>query len=217
MTMATFALGGLGYWFPSYILWRYEIEGAVDPSNLKQVQDALADASTATGAILVIGGLLGTVIGGWLGDRLRPRFSGSYFLVSGIPMILAFPMFLALPFTPFPAVWGLIFVAIVCLFINTGPANTVLANVTHPSIRAAGYALNILVIHALGDAISPTLIGVVSDLWSSPTSAVKGNLDAGFQAVGITILLSGIAWALGAKHLATDTEKVERQVAAEAA
>lgn len=215
MTLATFALGGIAFWFPSYIVWRHELAGIVDPTNAQAVKDALSEANGIFGPVVVIAGLLGTIVGGVLGDWLRPRYSGSYFLVSGVSMILAFPLFVALPFTPFPAAWGVIFVACLCLFVNTGPANTVLANVTHPSIRAAGYALNILIIHALGDAISPTLIGVISDLCEG-TGQVKGNLDAGFQAVGVTILLSGILWIWGAKHLARDTENVERQLAAEA-
>ena len=78
-------------------------------------------------------------------------------------MLAGFPLFLAVLKAPFPLGWGLIFLACFCLFFNTGPSNTILANVTHPSMRAAGFALNIFVIHALGDVISPVVIGVLSD------------------------------------------------------
>ena len=60
----------------------------------------------------------------------------------------------------------LIFLTCFCLFFNTGPTNTILANVTHPSMRAAGFALNIFVIHALGDVISPVIIGILSDRYN---------------------------------------------------
>src|SRR5207249_8038468 len=48
------------------------------------------------------------------------------------------------------------------LFFNTGPANTILANVTHPSIRASAFALNIFLIHAMGDAPSPPMLGGIA-------------------------------------------------------
>jgi ABC-type dipeptide/oligopeptide/nickel transport system permease component len=68
---------------------------------------------------------------------------------------------------PFPAAWIFVFLAECFIFFNTGPSNTILANVTHPAIRAAGFALNIFVIHILGDAISPFLIGVIAGVGGS--------------------------------------------------
>jgi hypothetical protein len=86
------------------------------------------------------------------------------------------------------------------LFFNTGPTNAILANVTQPSIRAAGFAFNIFVIHALGDAISPPLIGAVNDLSG-------GNRNAGFILVSFTILISALFWFWGAKYLEQDTNR----------
>ncbi len=121
-------------------------------------------------------------------------------------MILAFPLFLAMLVTPFPASWVLVFIACFALFFNTGPTNTVLANVVHPSMRAAGYALNIFIIHIFGDAISPPLIGLFNDLFGSHRSDVwSGNMNAGFLAISGTILLSGLFWIWGARHLDADT------------
>ena len=91
----------------------------------------------------------------------------------------------------------LIFLACFCLFFNTGPTNTILANVTHPSMRAAGFALNIFVIHTLGDVLSPVVIGVLSD---------KYSLTVGFLVVGVMFLVAGAFWLLGARHLQRDME-----------
>ena len=103
-------------------------------------------------------------------------------------------------FTPFPYAWGFVFAAVFCLFFNTGPSNTILANVTHPSIRATAFALNILVIHALGDVISPPIIGWVSDRW---------NMQVAFGVVGFMFLVGGAFWLWGARYLARDTAAVE--------
>ena len=74
-------------------------------------------------------------------------------------MLIAFPMTLLMIWSPFPWAWLFIFLTVFFLFFNAGPTNTILANVIHPSMRGSAYALNIFVIHALGDAISPPLIG----------------------------------------------------------
>ena len=191
MAAMTFAMGGIAFWMPKYIVWHSH--GTID----------LGKANAMFGPIIVVSGLLGTLAGGAMGDWLRPRFGGSYFLVSGAAMAIAFPLFLLLPMTPFPLAWVLIFATSFCLFFNTGPTNTILANVTHVSMRAAGYALNIFVIHALGDAISPWLIGRINDHWREGTTE---NMDPGFIAVSITILLGGLCWLWGARYLARDTE-----------
>ena len=94
------------------------------------------------GAIVVVSGLGATILGGWLGDKLRDRWPGAYFGVSGYSTLLAFPFFLAMLYVPFPAAWGMIFAAVFLLFANTGPTNTILANVTpsafRPTFSAAG-------------------------------------------------------------------------------
>jgi MFS family permease len=191
MTAMTFAMGGIAFWMPKYIVWHSQGTIALEKANL------------IFGPIIVVSGLLGTLAGGAVGDWLRPRFGGSYFLVSGTAMVIAFPLFLLLPITPFPLAWVLIFATSFCLLFNTGPTNTILANVTHVSMRAAGFALNIFVIHALGDAISPWLIGLINDRWKVGTTE---NMDPGFIAVSFMILLGGICWLCGARYLARDTE-----------
>ena len=125
------------------------------------------------------------------------RFSGSYFLVSGVALLFGFPMTLLMLWTPFPWAWVFIFLSVFFLFFNVGPTNTILANVTHPSMRGNAFALNILIIHALGDAISPPLIGLISG---------ADHLDRGFILVSLTMLTGGVCWLMGARHLQRDTE-----------
>ena len=182
MTAMTFAMGGMQLWMPYYL------EG----------RGASPRAATITfGAIVATAGLTSTLAGGIVGDRLRSRFPGSYFLVSGTAMLVGFPVFLAALAAPFPWVWPLIFLACFCLFFNTGPSNTILANVTHPSMRAAAFALNIFVIHALGDVISPVVVGLLNDYFH--------DMNKSFLIVGLMFLVAGVLWLAGARHLKTDT------------
>ncbi|HEY5975847.1 MAG TPA: MFS transporter [Geobacteraceae bacterium] len=152
MTAMTFALGGLAQWMPTFL---YRVHGL-----------DLARANTLFGGLTVVTGIAGTLTGGWLGDLLQRRRADGYLMVSGWGFLLAIPAVVGalLASTIGGCLVGM-FVAELCLFLNTGPLNTVIINVTHRESRAMAFAANIFVIHALGDAISPTLIGFLSDLW----------------------------------------------------
>ena len=184
MTAMTFALGGIGFWMPAYI---HEVRKAGELGNVNFI----------FGAIVVVAGLSATLLGGIAGDKLRDRFPGSYFLVSGAAMLVGFPLSIAMLYVPFPWAWIFIFLACFCLFFNTGPTNTILANVTHPAMRASGYALNILIIHAFGDVISPLVIGAITD--------ATGNMSIAFLVVSGMIFLGGLFWLWGARYLERDT------------
>jgi MFS family permease len=187
MTAMTFAIGGIGFWMPTYV---YEFRYG------KQAD--LGHVNMLFGGITVVAGFVATLAGGWAGDRLRSRFPGSYFLVSAAGLLAGFPMLLGLLYTPFPYAWGFVFLAVFCLFFNTGPSNAILANVTPPSVRATAFAVNIFIIHALGDAISPPAIGWIADKW---------NMNVAFLFVGAMVLVGGFFWLWGARYLAEDTRR----------
>ena len=213
MTGMTFALGGIAHWMPYYMTDRYHALFPEAGFDAKKVVNGIF------GPIVVVSGLAATLLGGLAGDRLRPKVAGSYFLVSAIAMFVGFPMFLAVLYVPVTAetvwvLWALIFLACFCLFFNTGPTNTILANVTHPALRAPAFALNIFVIHAFGDAFSPTVIGFVSDITgvAGPDGKIIPNRTAGFLAVSGMILVGGVLWLLGTKFLARDTANAPHQL-----
>jgi len=184
-TLMTFVLGGLGFWVPAYLRFRGQSSDVGMP---------------IFGAITVVAGLVSTLLGGVIADKLRSRFAGSYFWVSGIGMLIACPFFIVSLYMPFPAAWIPMFVAIFFLFLNTGPSNTALANVSLPAVRATAFAVNILVIHALGDVQAFWLLGYIGG---------HTNMHVAFLFVSGVILLSGLAWLLGVRYLPADTAAVE--------
>lgn len=187
MTAATFAIGGMSFWMPTYI-HEYRMGGGVDEAGKVQ----LANVSFLFGAITVGSGLTGTLLGGYLGDRLRGKIRGAYAAFSGATILLSFPCLMCVLFLPFPVAWWFMGLTIFFMFLGTGPTNTIIANVTRPEIRATAYAVNIFVIHALGDAISPFLIGWVTDATGSMTKA--------FLLVAFSILVAGIVWLVGSRR-----------------
>jgi MFS family permease len=183
-TAMTFAAGGLGFWIAEYLRFRGQPP----------------EARVIFGGITVVAGLTSTIVGGVLADRLRARHPGSDFLVSGIGMILAFPLFVLMLFTPFPLAWGLMFAVIFLLFFNTGPSNAALANVSHPNMRERAFALNILIIHLFGDVAAFPAIGYIGG---------HTNMTVAFFVVSLVMLAAGIVWLLGMKFLGADTAAVE--------
>ena len=185
-TLMTFVTGGLGFWVSAYLRYRNQ-----SPSV----------GMTIFGLITVVAGLVSTLLGGVIADKLRSRFAASYFWVSGIGMLIACPFFVATLYTPFPAAWVPMFFAIFFLFVNTGPSNTALANVSLPAVRATAFAVNILVIHALGDVQAFWLLGYIGG---------HTNMHVAFLFVSGIIFLSGLVWLIGVKYLPADTAAVER-------
>jgi len=152
MTAMTFAMGGLAQWVPTFLYRFHRLD--------------LAQANTYFGGITVVAGIAGTLIGGWLGDFLQKKTGKGYLLVSGWGFIIGAPLTIyALVTSSVTACLVTIFFAEFFLFLNTGPLNTIIVNVTAPALRARAFAVNIFIIHALGDAISPAMLGWLSDYW----------------------------------------------------
>ena len=186
-TLMTFAVGGLAFWVPAYLHFRGQSSDVGMP---------------IFGLITVVAGLVSTLLGGIIADKLRPRFPGSYFWVSGIGMLIACPFFIVSLYTPFPAAWIPMFLAIFFLFLNTGPSNTALANVSLPAVRATAFAANIFVIHAFGDVQAFWLLGYIGG---------HTNMHVAFLFVSGIIFISGLVWLIGVKYLPGDTAAVENQ------
>src|SRR5256714_10707214 len=184
MTALTFAIGGMSFWVPGYLEYR-----GLPPSS-----------RIIFGGILVFGGATATLSGGLAGDFFRKRFAGPCFFRSGFGDMICFSFSVLMLFTPFPAAWIMMFLAIFFLFFNTGPSNTALANVTNPAVRSTAFALNILIIHALGDATAPPLIGAVAD---------RTNMNVAFFLVSAMMLVAGVLWLWGTKFLQSDTAPVD--------
>ncbi len=185
----TFAIGGMVFWMPTYI---FEYRGA----------GSLAQVNLIFGGIVVLAGTAATFLGARAAERLKQQRSGAYFLVSGGAMLLGFPLFVAALYIPFPFAWVLMFLATFCLLFNTGPANTIIADVNSAAMRTFAYSVNIFAIHALGDVISPLIIGAIAD--------AKG-MNVAFLFVSLFFLIGGAFWLYGARFLEDDTQRAVMQ------
>jgi len=80
------------------------------------------------------------------------------------------------------------------LLLNTAPLNAAILNSAGAHIRATAIALNLFIIHFLGDALSPWLIGKVSD---------RSSLEAGFITTVIATAISSAILFYGSRFAPT--------------
>jgi MFS transporter, Spinster family, sphingosine-1-phosphate transporter len=178
MAMMTFAQGGLLVWMPTFL------------SRMRGY--SLLDANKLFGLIIAIDGTVAALAGGWLGDRLLLRTQSAYYLVSAASMGIGIPVMAVALFTRGPTMIPGIALAGFLLLLNTAPLNAAIINSVGGHIRATAIAVNLFVIHFLGDAFSPWLIGKVSD---------RSSLETGFistvvaTAVSSAILFYGMRFA----------------------
>jgi MFS family permease len=178
LAMVTFALGGLQVWMPTF---------------LSRVRGVPLDRANLTfGGIVAITGISATLIGGWISDYRLRRDPGAHYRISAYSLLFGAPaMLLAILWTG-PLMFPAIAAAAFLLLLNTGPLNAALVTSVGAHVRATAVAINLFVIHLLGDAFSPAIIGLIS---------THSSLQTGFLAavaavfVGAAVLFYGARFA----------------------
>ena len=209
MSAYTFAIGGMLVWVPPYLF------------NTRMFDQERA--SQALAGVTFAAAVIGMLTGGWLADRLAKAKPEALFLVPGVAMLASIPfVVMALMSTGAPVIYASIFAAETLMFVNTGPCMAIIANVVQPNLRAAALAISYAAVHFLGDIWSPWLIGKAADMFGDPETmnssigrALKAvgavptqvagqrpeNLVAGLLILLPALLLSGIVFLAGARHL----------------
>ena len=147
--MYIFAIGGLAAWMPTFL------------SRVRGIP--LARANEIFGGILGFDGAVAALVGGWLGDRMLRRDNAAHYRLSAWGMLAAVPFMVVGIFHAGSLMYPAILVSVFFLFLNTGPLNAALVNSVAAPIRATALAINLWVIHMLGDVPSPFLMGFISD------------------------------------------------------
>jgi len=173
----TFSLGGISWWMPSFL---QRIDGRSQSS-----------AAYIMGAITVVAGLGGTITGGTIAQKWSRTNSKALYLVPAISAAIAVPPALVCFFGPHNLTLYGLGAAIFLIFLGTGPVNAATLNAVRPEIRATAMAGQLFIIHALGDAISPRIIGAVSD---------RSTLNLGLGSTLITMLLAAVIFFIGSRY-----------------
>jgi MFS transporter, Spinster family, sphingosine-1-phosphate transporter len=179
-TAYTFAMGALSHWGPTLLQRKFQV--------------STGSAGTMFGGIAVITGILGTFLGGNLTDHWQKKSQDAGVWISGVTLVFATPIIAwALLVGKLETTYVLFFIGMFLLFVNTSPVNALTVSCLPASIRATGVALNVLLIHLFGDAVSPEWVGHISTRSGGSGSALAHALLITLPA----ILISGLAlwWA----------------------
>lgn len=172
----TFALGGLAFWMPAFLERAHGIPRS--------------EATVSFGTIVVITGFVGTFAGGWLGDYCAKYSQRAYLWLSSIATLVAAPfVWFALTAQSHTLYIACMVAAQFLMFLSTGPINAATINLVPASDRATAIALEVFIIHLLGDVPSPPLIGALSD---------HSSLAAAVKIVPIAVVIGGCIWAWAA-------------------
>ncbi len=158
-TAYTFAMGAFATWGPSFFVRVHGMK--------------LERADTFFGGMMVVTGLLGTFIGGFIASELQKRNRAGYAWLMALSILGALP-FAVLTFTVGNP--GLsrssLALAMFFLWFSTGPVNTMILETVPVNLHASAMALSIFVIHLFGDLWSSEIVGRLADHWHDLQKAV---------------------------------------------
>jgi MFS family permease len=188
-TALFFVLGADAYWLPTLLTRRFGM--------------SVGEAGTLSGGVIVIGGLVGTLVGGYAADWRRRRSPRADLEVS-ICGFVASAVLVGLALVV-PAAWfvPLFLLAVVSLYLYTGPFTAISQNVVVPSMRGSAVTITLVIAHLFGDSYATALVGLLSD--------ALGSLQIALLIVSPALLLTaaGLA-ALALRSIEADTLKMDQ-------
>jgi MFS family permease len=197
-TMLYFVLTSNAFWLPILLTRRFNL--------------SVGKAGLLAGVVLVAGGLIGTLAGGWISDR-RAKNNPSAPLQVGIAGFLLGAIFITIALIaplnvgPIPVFVPSFVLAVVFLYLYSGPFAAIAQNVVSPGLRASAVTMLLFISHVFGDSHSTFDVGWISDR--------IGSLQTALLITSPTLLvLAAIIAATGLSSVTGDVVKMERDWAA---
>jgi MFS family permease len=180
---------GLIFWLPSFFSRSFGLE--------------LAQVGWFYGSIVLVGGVAGTWLGGWLGDRVGPRRPAAYALIPAICFLVAAPVFAFGLFAPSLAVgWALFAVGQMLALAWLGPVIAAVQHIVPPNMRATASASFLFINNLIGIGFGIFFLGFMSDRMTRAhgADALKYSILYGLA----FYLLSALIYAVAATRLRRD-------------
>jgi MFS family permease len=192
-TALYFVLASNAFWLPTLLVRRFNL--------------SVSQAGLFAGIVLVLGGLIGTLAGGWIADRLAKKNPAAYlqvgivgFLIGAVFIVIS--LVAPLNIGPVPIFVPAFLITVTALYLNAGPFTAVAQNVVTPALRASSVTMLLFVSHVFGDSHSTFDVGFL---------AVKlGSLQAALLITSPTLLIvAAILAATGLRSVRPDTQAME--------
>jgi MFS family permease len=153
-----------------------------------------------------LGGAIGTIMGGYLADKLGAKDMRWYLWVPAIPTLFVPPLIIVAMFLDSSSL------ALACLFFSAifgafylGPTIAITHTLVTPSMRAMASAILFFVLNLIGLGLGPLAVGAISDALAP--SLGSDSLRYAIAAVSIVALLSMVCFYMAAKRLPADLER----------
>jgi MFS family permease len=172
-----FAIYGAGNWYAAFLMRSHGM--------------TLLEAGTSLAIVTVIGGALGTALGGIISDRLATRRQDSryYLWVPALSLLIGFPITQSLFIVANTSVViALIVPVVLCSAAYLAPSITATYTLVGIRERALASALLLFILSLIGLGLGPLIAGLTSDL-----------LRQSFMSRGLTepeALAEGLRWSL---------------------
>lgn len=194
-TALYFVLASNAFWLPTLLVRRFDL--------------SVSQAGLFAGIVLVLGGLIGTLAGGWIADRLARKNPAAYlqvgivgFLIGAVFIVIS--LVAPLNIGPIPIFVPAFLITVIALYLNAGPFTAVAQNVVSPALRASCVTMLLFVAHVFGDSHSTFDVGFLADR--------LGSLQSALLITSPTLLiLAAIFAATGLRSVKPDTEAMEEE------
>jgi predicted MFS family arabinose efflux permease len=141
---------GLIFWLPSFFARSYGLE--------------LAEVGWFYGSIVLVGGVAGTWLGGWFGDRTGAGNPGVYARIPAICFLIAVPLFaIGLFAQSLWLGWGLFVIAQMLALAWLGPVIAAIQHIVPPNMRATASASFLFINNLIGIGFGIFFLGFMSD------------------------------------------------------
>ncbi len=184
--LITFMVGALQYWGLSFVI-RYHYGGDETMS---------ATVGTTFAPVVLGAAFIGVILGSVIADRLEKRFPGR-----GRMMVVGIGPVLGAPLVAVGLLTSSLTVLYVCLALGTalntfyaGPVLAVLHDVVGDKAHATATGAYFFLVHFLGDAFSPAIVGWISH--------ETGSLRIGLLVAAAAAVAGGAAALLGLRRTA---------------
>lgn len=180
---------GLAFWLPSLMRRSFGLD--------------LVQTSHFYGAILLLGGIVGVLAGGLLGDRLGRSDKANYARVPAVAFVIAVPMFAAGILSETVTAAFLLFLLPQALaYIWLGPVIGAVQHLVPAHMRATASASFLLINNLIGLGGGTLFLGLLSD---SLTARFGDEALRYAMLIGLGFyLMAALLMALAARHLRTD-------------
>jgi MFS family permease len=200
---------GLIFWLPSFFGLSFDMAAMEPVMNLLPAwftggtDPNLLRISVFYGSIVLVGGVAGTWLGGWLGDRTGPADPGSYARIPAICFAIALPVFALGLFAPTLWLGWLLFTIGQMLGLAwLGPVIAAVQHIVPPSMRATASASFLFSNNLIGIGFGIFFFGFMSDVMGPAygDQALKYSIlyGLGFYA------LSALFYLFASRRLAKD-------------